>query len=128
MATKPAERSARVRADDAVNGEVTVPLEAHDRATRSRPGVAVDRPAVEPVRLESDLQRGHAGAPRRIGPGRKPQGRGEDDQTEERPERHGTLRIRRESGVPSLSMCLANAPSPGDEHTDCDERRFGQRE
>ena len=119
--------SPRVRADDAVHGEMPVALEAQDRAPRSGPGVSVDRPAVEPVRLQRDLECRHAGAPRRIGPGCESQGRGEDEQTEERPERHGILRFGTNTPFPRGSG-RANArtePSQGQSERDQRQRENG---
>ena len=54
----PAERLARARPDDTVRGEARSALEPHHSLLGARTENAVDRSVVEPVRPETDLERG----------------------------------------------------------------------
>jgi hypothetical protein len=58
----PAERAARRRAGHPVDREPAAGLEAAHRRAGLRPAHAVDRPAVEPLGAQGDLERGDVGA------------------------------------------------------------------
>jgi hypothetical protein len=82
-----AERPPRLRTDDAVDGDASVDLEAADRLRGRRALDPVDRAGIEPTRVQTDLEGGHA----RIGRGALGGGesRGEDEgQYEKRPDAH----------------------------------------
>jgi hypothetical protein len=61
---EPAERPARLRPRDAVDGDPGVSLEPADRASRRAAANAVDGASIEPVCAQRDLQRRDAGAHR----------------------------------------------------------------
>src|SRR2546430_6915775 len=71
-----AESLARLRPDDAVDRDVGPLLEATDRLRGSTPADPVDRAAVEPVRMQADLEGGDARIGRR---GTWSDGRGDKD-------------------------------------------------
>jgi hypothetical protein len=83
-----AERAACLRAHDAVDLDPRTGLEFADRLLRCRAGDAVDRPLVEPARVQPDLQRGDARIGRRS-LGDEGCGDEDDGQREERPVAHG---------------------------------------
>src|SRR5205807_6307829 len=86
---EPAERPAGLRADDPVDGDAGACLEPPNRLLCGRPRDPVDRPPVEPARVQADLEGGYA---RICGRGLGDEGcGGEDDgQREDRPDAHGT--------------------------------------
>ena len=65
VAAKRPRARARLRADDAVDGDVRALLEAADRLCGRRAGDAVDRALVEPMRAQADLKGGDARIGRR---------------------------------------------------------------
>jgi hypothetical protein len=89
MPAEPSERTPRLRARDAVDGEAGSTLEAPDGRGRLRAADPVDRSEVEPLRAEGDLERRD---PRAAGSRGRPceheSGKKGDEQRCERFERH----------------------------------------
>src|SRR6266508_4709081 len=93
MPGEAAERTPRLRTDDAVDGDAGVDLEAADRLRGPRTLDPVDRAGIEPTRVQADLEGGHA----RIGHGALGGGESRDEdegQNEKRPDVHGVVPVR----------------------------------
>ena len=96
---EPAERTAGLGADNAIDGDAGACLQPADRLLCGGPRDPVDRAPVEPTRVQADLEGGYARIGcRRLGD----EGRGSDDdgQREGRPDAHGTSVFATTPGIP----------------------------
>ena len=99
VACEAAEGLARLRADDAVDGDVGALLKAANRLCGTRSGEPVDRALIKPMRAQADLKGGDARIGRR-GAGGDRRGGEDQGQSKERPGTHGLTVFATSGGNP----------------------------